>query len=256
MYRFAILAGTIGAAIFVLVLSQGESTDHPTSSEGGGRAVFAAVGHSSKGSGRPFEGSTGKASACAVGQSPTLDVPRAFSMQGARVLTQPTIVGCRSRSPFGRIELVAYTTSKAFCFSVDRPRLKSSIGGVCKQQGIPVKLLCPNTPCLTSVEGTDFAPRTGFTSTVAVGIVSPQTSGVSLMLGRPGSQRKAPGLVAQIAGARMKEFHQTEEFGFFAAIVKPCIPPQNVRALARDVDGNELGWARGLRTFSHPCKPR
>jgi hypothetical protein len=121
---------------------------------------------------------------CRAGRPASLNVPRAFPFKGVRVLTPPTIVGCGRRSIQTQIELVAYETSAAFCFSVDRPALGSSIGGECKPKSISWHAACPESLCISSIEGADWNRYGGYASMVVTGILAPDVAEAAVFYDR------------------------------------------------------------------------
>lgn len=204
---------------------------------------------------RRSTGIRGRKVICRVGAPASLDAVEAISFKSGRFVVPPTIVGCEQDSPYGPIELVAYKTSQAFCFSVDRPRLGSSIGGECKTQGVSWSSFCPGHLCVTSVEGADADRRGGYRSTAVVGVLSPEVAKVSLVYGKQAAQRDHKAVVARISGRRMAKFHEKESFGVFGTVVPGCRSPQSVRVEAMNAEGEVLEAVRGKETFPHPCHP-
>jgi hypothetical protein len=199
--------------------------------------------------GRASTGELSAAYTCKVGHPASLNTPPI----GAQPTTPRLIVGCGWSRSFGPLEIVAYNTSQAFCFSLDRPKTGSSLGGECKPATTKWSSFCPRSLCISTVEDIDGEPGGRYHSTFVSGVLSPDAKTVEIVSGAKKQKRSAKAVVANMSPEILRRLHQTEPFGLFALVLSDCIPPTEIHVVAIGEDGKVLGMGQGRHTFPHPC---
>lgn len=61
---------------------------------------------------------------------------------------------------------------------------------------------------------------------------------------------------ALVTGELLTELHQTEPFGAYAMTVSGCLPPNGIRVVAFDAQGQRVGSERGRAFIAHFCNPK
>ena len=210
-------------------------------------AVIAVV--TSNNDGQASVGETSAPYTCKVGGPASLHTLPIGSQKNANRI----IVGCGRSHSFGPLEIIAYDTPQAFCFSLDRPRAGSSLGGECKPTVTKWSSFCPHGPCISTAENIDGEAGGKYHSTFVSGILSPDTRAVRVVGSSKAGKRSIKAVVAQMPPEILNRLNQIEPFRLFAIVFPGCIPPTQIHVVAIGQDGRITGKERGRPTFPHPC---
>lgn len=189
---------------------------------------------------------------CQIGASPTLHVPRVQGVAGEKLTAKPRVVGC-GNAGHGYFEIVAYDTSRAFCFSVDLPRLGVSQGIACQGNKKSKPPLCTGL-CILSVTGAGLSDARRSRYTVVGGLAPLATDSVAGHYSLNDEEHKVRGAVARITGTLKRELKQPRTMVLYAVVTPVCVPSSAVTIIASDAAGALLGKTNGKHIPSFPCR--
>ncbi len=186
-----------------------------------------------------------------IGHHPTMHSARVIPGLRERLVAPPVVLGC-GQFAGESIEIVGYDTPRELCFTLDRPRRRSSEGGECLLHHEGWAELCTDL-CLLSVFGVDLGHKSSLRHMLVSGLAPLGTTRVRLVSERTKPQG-ATAVLADVSSPELLEaLNQSEPFMAFGVLLSHCTP-RPVRAIAEDESGSVIASTHERASLPDPCK--
>lgn len=233
LYGLGILLA-VGAVAGIAVLAGRSSATGNTGAlaEGGIESVL----------GRPTSG-------CGMGRPPALKASRINGPMGDLV-AGPIVIGCGRRAQ-ELIQLVAFRTTKQLCAEMERPSKGKIVGGVCKPVDVSWSDYCADL-CIASVLPADIGEHRRYQHSTLFGEANSDLTNIKAVLHGAKRTRTVPTIEGRVESNELLEaLDESEPFVVFGAMVRPCVPPQDVEVVAKGKSG--VVKRREELTLPHIC---
>jgi len=186
----------------------------------------------------------GAEASCKPGAKPTLDLPRVLPGSGVKLHGDPVVVGCGAFKDYGRVEIVAYSTSEGVCYAVDSVTPGSSEGGRCVDSKESWQALCGKALCAHAAfgghEGRNESPITR-----VIGEASPRV--VQIVAAEKG-KKAVNGVIARFTrNVREKLGGLSDPPVLFAVVLRGCPSASGVALKGWDDEKQLVGQVKASR---------
>lgn len=211
-------------------------------------ALFSSCGSSGDEGGSNAAATTTAQKGCAVGQAPTLRVTRVPKwVQERGEGTAAVVFGCFKDPKGGQVEFVGFGNwQNSHCLSVEDVRLGEPHGEICTHEKEKDTWRCKGAPGCVSA----YLLIPGEMTELS-GPVEPWVKQVKVLVnGKPANGTVSLG---HVSGALGKRIQVEQPVAFYAAFIRGCVKPKQVKVLLFDGNGKQVGVARGWDAPINSC---
>jgi hypothetical protein len=225
------LVNALAAAVALLVLALLLSSCGSSSDEGGSNAA-----------------ATTAKKGCAVGQAPTLHVTRVPKwVQERGEGTSAVVFGCFKDPNGGQVEMVGFGNwQNSHCLSVEDVRLGEPHGEICTHEKEKDTWRCKGAPGCVSA----YLLIPGEMTEIS-GPVEPWVKQVKVLVN--GKPVNGTVNLSHVSGALGKRIQVEQPAAFYAAFIRGCVKPKQVKVLMYGANGKRIGVARGWDAPINDC---